>query len=146
MLKTFSRVLATLTIAVASFVAAPTAQAQDFKVIVNSANATASLSSSEASKIFLKESAKFPGGSAATPVDQGKSSPVRAAFTKSVIGRSVGAVETYWQQQIFSGKEVPPAAKSSDDDVIAFVKSNPGGIGYVSAGASTAGVKVVDVK
>ena len=45
-----------------------------------------------------------------------------------------------------SGKEVPPATKASDDDVIAFVKATPGGIGYVSAGASTAGVKVIDVK
>jgi ABC-type phosphate transport system substrate-binding protein len=33
-----------------------------------------------------------------------------------------------------------------DDDVVAFVKGNPGAIGYVSAGASTAGVKVIDVK
>ena len=146
MSKTFTRVLVTLTMAVASLVTTGTVQAQDFKVIVNSANATASLSVGEAAKIFLKESAKFPGGSAATPVDQGKSSPVRTAFSKAVIGRSVGAVETYWQQQIFSGKEVPPAAKSSDDDVVAFVKANPGAIGYVSAGASTAGVKVIDVK
>ncbi len=126
-------------------IAAP-ASAQDFKVIVNSANATTDLSAAVASKIFLKEAAKFPNGSAATPVDQGKASPVRAAFSKAVIGRPVAAVETYWQQQIFSGKEVPPASKASDDEVIAFVKANPGAIGYVSAGASTAGVKVIDVK
>lgn len=125
--------------------AAPAA-AQDFKVIVNSANSTSELPAAVASKIFLKEAAKFPNGTAASPVDQGKASPVRAAFSKSVVGRPVAAVETYWQQQIFSGKEVPPATKSSDDDVIAFVKANPGAIGYVSGAASTAGVKVVDVK
>lgn len=146
MSKTLTRILLTVTMVVASLVSVRTMHAQDFKVIVNSANATASLSAAEASKIFLKESAKFPGGSAATPVDQGKASPTRAAFSKSVIGRTVAAVETYWQQQIFSGKEVPPATKSSDDEVVAFVKANPGAIGYVSGGASTAGVKVVDVK
>ena len=146
MSKTFKRVLLTLTMAVASLVTTGTVQAQDFKVIVNSANATASLSASDASKIFLKESTKFPGGSSATPVDQGKASPIRAAFSKAVIGRSVGAVETYWQQQIFSGKEVPPATRSSDDDIVAFVKANPSAIGYVSASVSTVGVKVVDVK
>jgi ABC-type phosphate transport system substrate-binding protein len=79
-------------------------------------------------------------------VDQGKASSVRAAFSKAVLGRPVSAVESYWQQQIFSGKDVPPAAKGSDDEVVTFVKANPGAIGYVSAGASTAGVKVVDVK
>jgi len=55
-------------------------------------------------------------------------------------------LDTYWQQQIFSGKDVPPSNKSSDDDVIAFVKSNPGAIGYVSGSAAVAGVKVVAVK
>ncbi len=127
------------------FMAAPSA-AQDFKVIVNSANATTELPAATVSKIFLKEAAKFPNGSAAVPVDQGKASPVRAAFTKAVIGRAVSAVETYWQQQIFSGKDVPPASKPSDDEVIAFVKANAGAIGYVSAAASTAGVKVVEIK
>jgi hypothetical protein len=75
--------------------------------------------------------------------------PVAAQDVKvivSVLGRSVGAVETFWQQQIFSGKEVPPPVKASDDDVIAFVKANAGAIGYVSASTSTAGVKVIDVK
>ena len=125
---------------------ARTAEAQDFKVIVNSANSTSDLPASVAAKIFLKETAKFPNGTGATPVDLGKGSATRAAFSKAVIGRAVSAVESHWQQQIFSGKEVPPATKASDDDVIAFVKATPGGIGYVSAGASTAGVKVIDVK
>lgn len=140
-----TRHLVGVAIAACAAFATPAA-AQDFKVIVNSANSTSDLSAAVAAKIFLKETTKFPNGSAATPVDQGKASPVRAAFSKSVIGRPVSAVESYWQQQIFSGKEVPPAAKSSDDDVVAFVKGNPGAIGYVSAGASTAGVKVIDVK
>ncbi len=126
--------------------AATSASAQEYKVIVNSANATSDLSAAVVSKIFLKETTKFPNGSAATPVDQGKTSAVRAAFSKAVVGRPVAAVETFWQQQIFSGKEVPPATKPSDEEVVAFVKANPGAIGYVSAGASTAGVKVVDVK
>ena len=125
--------------------AAP-AMAQDFKVIVNGANSTSGLTADVAAKLFLKQSAKFPNGTAAQPVDLAKSSPVRAAFSKAVLNRPVPAVETYWQQQIFSGKDVPPAAKASDDDVIAYVKANPGAIGYVSASASTAGVKVVDVK
>lgn len=130
-----------------SFVASPmTAAAQDFKVIVNSANSTAELSADVASKLFLKQATKFPNGTAAQPVDQTKASATRAAFSKTVVGRPVSAVESYWQQQIFSGKEVPPVAKATDDDVIAYVKANPGAIGYVSSGASTAGVKVVEVK
>lgn len=131
---------------VALLVSASTAMAQDFKVIVNSANSTESLSADVAAKLFLKQTTKFPNGTAATPVDLPKGSTVRAAFSKAVLNRPVASVETYWQQQIFSGKDVPPAAKGSDDEVVSFVKANPGAIGYVSAGASTAGVKVIDVK
>lgn len=128
------------------FVVATPAAAQDVKIIVNSANSTAELPGDVVTKLFLKQTTKFPNGTAAQPVDQAKGSSVRAAFSKSVLGRGVSAVESYWQQQIFSGKDVPPPTKASDDEVVAYVKANAGAIGYVSAGASTAGVKVVDVK
>jgi ABC-type phosphate transport system substrate-binding protein len=143
-MKTMFKACAVALFAVAA--SAATAMAQDFKVIVNAANSTESLSADVAAKLFLKQSSKFPNGTPATPVDLAKGSPVRAAFSKAVLNRPVASVETYWQQQIFSGKDVPPAAKASDDEVVTFVKANPGAIGYVSAGASTAGVKVVDVK
>ena len=142
-MKTLTRFFAAT---ISACVLATPLAAQEFKVIVNAANPITEIAAAALGKIFLKEALGFPGGGNATPVDLGKSSPVRAAFSKRVIGRPVSAIETYWQQQIFSGKEIPPAAKSSDDDVIVFVKSTPGAIGYVSAGASTAGVKVVVVK
>ncbi len=124
---------------------ASAASAQEFKVVVNSANTTADLTADVATKLFLKQVPKFPNGTAAQPVDQGKGAAARVAFTKTVLGRAVSAVESYWQQQIFSGKDVPPPSKGSDDEVVAFVKANAGAIGYVSAGAATAGVKVVTV-
>lgn len=36
-------------------------------------------------------------------------------------------------------------ASDSDEDVVAFVKATPGGIGYVSADGNVVGVKVIDV-
>lgn len=125
---------------------ASTATAQGYKVIANESVSESELSKDVAAKIFLKQAAKFPSGAAAKPVDLAKTSPARADFSTSVLGRAVSAVETYWQQQIFAGKEVPPPAKASDDEVIAFVKSTPGAIGYVSAGASASGVKVITIK
>lgn len=122
------------------------ASAQDFKVIANSGVAASDIGAGELAKIFLKQSNKFPEGGSAVPVDQAKSSAARAAFSQKVMGKSVGAIDQYWQQQIFSGKDVPPTTKSSDDDVIAYVKATPGAVGYVSAGAATAGVKVIAVK
>ncbi|MEP6766376.1 MAG: hypothetical protein ABJB66_18835, partial [Gemmatimonadaceae bacterium] len=92
------------------------------------------------------QSAKFPNGEAANPVYQSKEADCRAAFDKFVLGKTVAGVETYWQQQIFSGREVPPPSRVGDERVIAFVKSTPGGIGYVSVGAPVVGVKVVPIR
>lgn len=122
------------------------ASAQGFKVIANSDVAAAELPAAAVSNLFLKKDRKFPGGGEATPLDQPASSAVRESFSKAVHGRPTSAVVTYWQQQVFSGKDTPPASKASDDAVVAFVKSTPGAIGYVSEGASVDGVKVVKLK
>ena len=56
-------------------------------------------------------------------------------------------MKSYWQKMIFSGRDVPPPEKGSPDEVVAFVRSHGGGIGYVPAGTVLgAGVKVLVVK
>ena len=79
-------------------------------------------------------------------MDQAPISPVRGAFNRLVHQKSAGAIASYWQQQIFAGREVPPAEKSGDGAVIAFVKANPGAIGYVSGDVRTDGVKRLSIR
>jgi MprA protease rhombosortase-interaction domain-containing protein len=126
----------------ASGLLAPTrrASAQGYVVVTNTAG-PATLSRNEVARIFLKKSA------ALVPVDLGKGSKVRAAFSRAIVGRPVTAVLTYWQQQIFAGQESPPAEKATDADVLAFVRGNPRAIGYVSMGAALGdGVHAVTVQ
>jgi ABC-type phosphate transport system substrate-binding protein len=80
------------------------------------------------------------------PVDQSASSPTRITFTKAYLGKSISSVKNYWNQQLFSGADVPPLEKASDAEVIDFVKSTPGGIGYVSTAADISGVKEISVE
>jgi len=127
---------------------APPAAAQQggYVVIVNEANDISALRADEVSKIFFKKAHRWPNGNDVVPVDLPESAPAREAFSAAVHGKSVGAVRAYWQQQIFSGRDAPPAEKGSDEQVIAFVRATPGAIGYVSAGATLApGVKRVQV-
>ena len=132
--------------AVALLVGAGDLQAQEFQVVVNAGSDVASISADELSKIFQKKARKLPSGESAKPVDQDKDAGVREAFSNAVLGRSAGQMESWWQQQIFSGKEVPPEKKSSDAEVLEYVRANPGAIGYVSAGAALgSGVKAVTV-
>ena len=131
-------------VAVFAIASARPARAQGYVVIVNGGNAVKTLSREQLTNIFLKKMLRWDGGATIAPVDQDKSSKVRESFTKAVHGRSVSAVDSYWQQQIFAGKDVPPPEKDSDADVIAYVTANANAIGYVSAGAAVPGdVKVV---
>jgi ABC-type phosphate transport system substrate-binding protein len=137
------RTLATCTLALLLLVrAVPGRAAEGFQVIVNPGNPVSSLSRDFVSRIFLKKVAKWESGLAAAPVDQDGGSPVRAAFSKAVHGKPASAVASYWQQQIFAGRDIPPAEKAGDAAVIAFVKNTPGAIGYIS-GAAPPEVKVI---
>jgi ABC-type phosphate transport system substrate-binding protein len=115
------------------------AQAQEFQVVVNAANPTASMPKGEVAEVFLKRKARWSNGVAITPVDQAKNSPLRDAFSRGVHGKPATAIVSFWQQQIFSGKDVPPAERTSDSAVIEFVRDNPGAVGYVSPGATLGG-------
>lgn len=116
-----------------------------FKVIVNFANPTASMSRSELSELFLKKTTRWKHGQRAAPVDLADGHPARNEFSKAILGKPTSSVASYWQQQIFSGKEVPPPALGSDAEVVAYVKSNPGAVGYVSPSSVTWEVKVLEI-
>jgi hypothetical protein len=115
-----------------------------YKVVVNPSISISSISRDELSRVFLKKASKFHDGHAASPVDLPSSSSVRDSFSRDVHGKPTSAVEAYWQQQVFSGREVPPAEKG-EGAALDFVRSNSNGIAYVSPGAETDGVKVINV-
>jgi len=119
--------------------------AQSYKVVVNPSNPVTSISKKDLANIFLKKKSKWESGTKITPIDQSSKSLVRKDFSTSVLNKSVGAVKSYWQQYVFAGKGTPPVEKKTDAEVIEYVKSHSGAIGYVSNKVSTSGVKVINV-
>lgn len=95
---------------------------------------------------FLKKVTRWSSGEVIRPVDLRPSAAARRRFTELVLKRSVGAVRSYWQQRIFSGRDVPPPELDSDDAVLAFVAKHPGAVGYVSGGAKLAGVRELSIR
>lgn len=113
----------------------------EFVVVVNEANPIAEIDRETLSKIFLKRSTTWSSGKAIQPLDLLIGDASRAAFSRTVLRKSINAVRAYWQQQIFSGREVPPAEKS-EADVLAGIKADPLTIGYISVSSPLpAGVK-----
>lgn len=117
-----------------------------FVIVVNEKNPVSTMPRGLVSRLFLKKVSRWDTGAVALPVDLPADSPVRHAFTRHVLAKSVGSVKAYWQQQIFSGRDVPPPEKPSDEAVLDFVQSNPAAIAYVSPVATLPrGVRVLEV-
>jgi ABC-type phosphate transport system substrate-binding protein len=141
-----SRALPYLLFAVLALAPAAGTAAEPFVLIVNSANSVSRLEPQEVSNLFLKKKTAWPDGVKTAPVDLSESHPVRESFSKRIHGKSVGAIKAFWQKMIFSGQEVPPPEKDSPSEVVAFVRSRRGGIGYVPEGTPLgSGVKAVDL-
>ena len=118
-----------------------------YVVIVNAGNPVSTLSVSEVSDLFLKKACNWPDGTKAAPVDFLEGSAVNESFARNVHGKIPSAVKSYWQRMIFAGREVPPPEKASPEDVVGYVRANPGAIGYVPAGTPLgAGVKILKMR
>jgi ABC-type phosphate transport system substrate-binding protein len=96
--------------------------------------------------VFLKKVRNWPNGEPIRPVDLEPSSQVRQRFSEEVIHRPVAAVRAYWQQRLFSGRDIPPPEMGSDEAVINFVMKHVGAIGYVSSGTTSPGPRIVAVR
>ena len=53
-------------------------------------------------------------------------------ITGTLVLQAVAEVQIYWQRRMTQGV-TPPPVKTSDQEVVAFVASTPGAIGYVTA-------------
>jgi ABC-type phosphate transport system substrate-binding protein len=136
------------TIAIAVAAPSPRAAADDpgFIVIVNAKNDATKLDRKLVADIFLKKQTHWSDDSTIKPVDQLRTSAVRARFSQEVLGRSISSVRAYWNQVVFSGQGVPPPELDSDASVVKYVAANQTAIGYVSTATELKGTKPVQVK
>jgi ABC-type phosphate transport system substrate-binding protein len=121
------------------------AESPAFRVIVHPANPAAKLDKQFVADAFLKKRTRWGDDRAIQPVDLGQKTSARGAFSHDILGRDVVSVRRYWAQRVFSGRGVPPPELANDSEVIKFVATHGGAIGYVAAGAALADVKVVEV-
>jgi len=113
------------------------------KLIVHPSVTGAKIPRAVVSQIFLRQVAKWGDGSPIEPVDHSLTSPVRLAFAREVLEMSALEIHQYWSHAMSRGS-LPPPVKESDKEIIGFVASHPGAIGYVEADIPVPGtVKVL---
>jgi hypothetical protein len=121
------------------------AGAADVKVIANPAVGAAEISTDDLKSVFLATKTSLSDGSHVEPVLE-KGGPAHEAFLKQYLGKTSTALETYYRSLVFTGKGSMPKMLATDAEVVAYVAKTKGAVGYVSAAASTGGVKVLEVK
>lgn len=138
----------TFLLVVASLVSRSAAWAEstvEFQVIVHPENPNTVLDREFLTDVYLKRVTRWGDGETVHPVDQRADAAVRRRFSNGVLRRSVAAVKRYWQQRIFSGRELPPPELDADEAVVGYVLKHRGAIGYVSGSAKIELAKPVAV-
>jgi ABC-type phosphate transport system substrate-binding protein len=117
-----------------------------YKVIVHPDSAVNSIDRGFLRRAYLKKSTEWRDGSVIHPVDLPRGAAARDRFTREVLKKSASQLRSYWNQQVFSGKAVPPHEADSVSAAVDYVLSNTGAVAYVPAGADIAGARIVELR
>lgn len=118
------------------FCLATRAQAGDLYVIANPG--VSGLGAADVRDIFLGVK-RFAGSTALKPADNASQQP---HFLQQVVKMEGDKYNGWWMKKAFRDGLVQPEVKSSDLEVIEYVKSTAGAVGYVGA-APPASVQLV---
>jgi len=105
-------------------------------VIANKAN-PAKVTTEQVADVFLGRSNEL------TPIDQVRSTDIRAEFVQKVCGKKESQYEAVWAKLEFSGKGIRPHSAASSQAVKQAVAADPKAIGYVDKSAVDESVKVL---
>lgn len=122
--------------------AAP-AMAADLVVIVSAKSPVTALRPDQVAAIFLGQSARFPDGSEAVPLDQRLGTPLRDDFYLRVTSKTPALLKAWWSKMVFTGRGQPPAEAADSAAVRRRVADNPDMVGYIDRSALDASVRAV---
>jgi ABC-type phosphate transport system substrate-binding protein len=125
--------------------AATNVQAAGVVIVANNSVPESTINAGTLQKIFLGKKSSWSDKTKIVPV-MIKSGSARNSFLKSVMKKSDNEFNTFWMQNIFAGKGTPPKTFNKESELVNFVSSTPGAVGFVSAGTSTSGVKTILIK
>ncbi len=101
------------------------------KVVIHAENDVRAIKRSELAAIFLGRKSTWDSGKKIIPTLQSEKNPVTRDFLRDVLGKSLSQYRAYWKRRLFSGGGTVPKPMRTSAEVIAFVASHHGAIGFV---------------
>ncbi|MFQ3575441.1 MAG: hypothetical protein SNJ77_03300 [Cytophagales bacterium] len=121
----------------------------EIAIILNNENKVSSLNESQTKLYWLRKIKKrWPEiNKNIKPVDRKSKCPEQDLFYSKVLGMSANEVEAYFTQKQYESAEKPQDKFANDNEIINFVNSEIGAIGFVNvnslSGENKSKVKVV---
>ena len=131
-------------IAMASFfIFMPDVKAADEEIliIVNTETSIKNLSLNTLVDIYTNNKTKWDNGEKIY-VSMLKKGPVHEAFSSQMVGMAPRKLVSVWKKVIFTGLGTPPKILSTEAEMIQYVASTKGAIGYISASTPSENVDV----
>ncbi len=118
--------------------------AGDIVIIVNSDVPDTSLSAIDLKKVFLAEKSAWSNGAKINFAILRKCD-LQKTFFKNYLKKTQSQFERYFRTRVFAGKGEAPVSFRSENDLVDYVNSTTGSIGFVSAGTSIGSAKILTV-
>lgn len=119
------------------------AAASDVVVIANPKVGAERLTRDDVVNIFLGRLRQFPSGQAALPADLPPAAPEKAQFYRQLVNKELAEINAYWARLVFSGRTQPPRQAHSAEELLSFVATTPGAVGYVERSLADGRVRIV---
>jgi ABC-type phosphate transport system substrate-binding protein len=108
------------------------AQSEQSDIVVIGSPDVPKMSAETIAKIYTGKIISVNGISV-KPVNSKSGTAIRNHFLQSFLNQDDEAYIAYWAVRRYIGKGTPPKELDSSADVIQFVQSTPGAIGYIEA-------------
>lgn len=116
----------------------------DVVVIVNFNSEMSEMSKRDVARVFLAKTNRLPSGEKANPIEPAQSQS-KKLFYAAVTDKNEVQLRSYWATLIFTGKGRPPKQVKESREVLEFVRSHKGAIGYIEKSLVDDTVKTVMV-
>ena len=125
--------IALVIISISALLWTPKAFAEIY-VVVNQKNPVSKISTAQLAKIYKGTLLLWPDGQRITPVEVSDTLPLAEEFSMKILKMRVEMKQKMWVQKIYSGQGTPPVHFKEETDILSFVASEPGAIGYIRKG------------
>lgn len=117
--------------------------AEDILIICNKSVTINSVSKGDLERIYLGQKNLWEGGGKIEPVML--QNELAESFLTTYVGKNATTFGNYWKKMLFSGKGNGPKQFTKPKEVVDYVASTQGAIGFVPAGTNSDTVKIVPV-